>query len=380
MKAKPRAPGPDGIHNNLLKHLPKDTLKILKELLNKIWISADFPQQWRAARVVPIPKPNKDHTDPLSYRPIALTSCLCKVPERMINTRLIWYLEKYRILDRSQCVFRKHRSTPEHLVSLERYLRHAFAQRQQAIGLFFDLEKAYKTTWQYGITRDLHRIGIRDRLPVFVSEYLRERRIRVRIGTTLSDEFYPEEGVPTGGVLAVTCFGLKINELPSCIAKDIFKALFVDDLAICFRGPSLDTIKRHLQQAVNAMQEWATRNAFRFAAHKCKVIHFTAPRSRAQRSPHCEDWKHTSASGGVHEVPWSVVGLAPLISEAHQCAEDTVQGGSQPHPSGRSLEMGRGQRYTLDAVPCHCSFQVWLWLHCVWHGIKHQPTTTGQHS
>ena len=103
MKAKPRAPGPDGIHNNLLKHLPEDTLKILKEILNKIWISADFPQQWRAATVIPIPKPNKDHTDPLSYRPIALTSCLCKVMERMINTHLIWYLEKYRLLDRSQC-------------------------------------------------------------------------------------------------------------------------------------------------------------------------------------------------------------------------------------------------------------------------------------
>ena len=56
MKAKHRAPGPDGIHNNLLKHLPGDTLKILKEILNKIWISADFPQQWRAATVIPIQK------------------------------------------------------------------------------------------------------------------------------------------------------------------------------------------------------------------------------------------------------------------------------------------------------------------------------------
>ena len=36
MKAKPRAPGPDGIHNNLLKHLPEDTLKVLKETLNKM--------------------------------------------------------------------------------------------------------------------------------------------------------------------------------------------------------------------------------------------------------------------------------------------------------------------------------------------------------
>ena len=84
-----------------------------------------------------------------------------------------------------------------------------------------------------------------------------------------SDKFYPEEGVPTGSVLAVTCFGLKINQLPS----------------IGFRGRSLDTIERHLQQAVNAIQEWATRNGFRFAAHKCKVVHFTAPRSRAQKPP-----------------------------------------------------------------------------------------------
>ena len=254
MKAKPRAPGPDWIQNNLLKHLPEDTLKILKEILNKIWISVDFPQQWRAATLIPIPKPNKDHTDPLSYRPIALTSCLCKVLEHMINTRLIRYFEKYRILDRSQCGFRKYRSTTDHLVSLERYLRDAFAQRQQAVGLFFDLEKAYETTWQYGIIRDLHRIGLRCWLPVFVSEYFRDRRIGVRFETTLSDEFYPEEGVPTGNVLAVTCFGLKINELPSCIGKHIFKALFVDDLAICFRGRSLATIERPSTAGRNGRQ------------------------------------------------------------------------------------------------------------------------------
>ena len=63
----------------------------------------------------------------------------------------------------------------------------------------------------------------------------------------------------------------------------IFRALFVDDLAIGFCGRSLDTIERHLQQSENAIQEWATRNGFRFAAHKCKVVHFTAPRHKATR-------------------------------------------------------------------------------------------------
>ena len=119
-------------------------LKILKEIFNKSWTSANFPHQGRAAMVIPIPKPNKDHTDPLSYRPITLTSCLCKVLEYMINTCFIWYLETSEIFDRSQCGFRKHHSTVNHLVSLERYLRDAFAWRQQAVGLFFDLEKSMR--------------------------------------------------------------------------------------------------------------------------------------------------------------------------------------------------------------------------------------------
>ena len=98
----------------------------------------------------------------------------------MIITRFIWYLEKSCILDRSQCGFRKHRSTVDHLVSLERYVRDAFAQKQQAVGLFFDLQKSFESTWQYGIIRHLHRRGLRGRLPAFVAEYLRDRQIRVR--------------------------------------------------------------------------------------------------------------------------------------------------------------------------------------------------------
>ena len=57
------------------------------------------------------------------------------------------------------------------------------------------------------------------------------------------------------------------------------------DLEICFRGRSLDTIERHWQQAVNSIHEWATRIGLKFAAHKCKVIHFTAPRSKVQKPP-----------------------------------------------------------------------------------------------
>ena len=63
----------------------KYTIRYLN-ILTKIWLSSDFP-------LIPIPKPSKDPANPTNYRPIALTSCICKTMERMINRRLVWYLE-----------------------------------------------------------------------------------------------------------------------------------------------------------------------------------------------------------------------------------------------------------------------------------------------
>ena len=73
--------------------------------------------------VVPIPKPGKDTSDPTNYRPIALTSCVCKVMERMVNNRLVWYLEINKIITPTQSGFRKGRSTTDQLVRLESYPR-----------------------------------------------------------------------------------------------------------------------------------------------------------------------------------------------------------------------------------------------------------------
>ena len=61
-----------------------------------MWETGNFPESWELATIMPIPNPGKDHTEPTNYRPIALTSCLCKTLERMINARLVWYLEIIR--------------------------------------------------------------------------------------------------------------------------------------------------------------------------------------------------------------------------------------------------------------------------------------------
>ena len=149
-KSHDTAVGPDEIHYQILKHLPENSLKCLLAIFNKIWKSGNFPKSWKEATIIPIPKPGKDHSDPSNYRPIALTSCICKTMERMINDRLVWFLESQNLLADIQCGFRSQRSTLDHLVKLESFIRDAFINKEHAVSIFFDLEKAYDTTWRYG--------------------------------------------------------------------------------------------------------------------------------------------------------------------------------------------------------------------------------------
>ena len=165
-KSNNSSPGPDQIHYEILRHLPIETLHILLDIINETWKSDTFPESWREALIISIPKPGKDHFNPLNYRPIALTSCICKTVERMVNERLVWYLEKNGLLAKQQCGYRANRSTVDHLIRLETFIRDAFVQNQHLVAVFFDLQKAYDTTWKHGIQQDLHDLGLRGNLPI----------------------------------------------------------------------------------------------------------------------------------------------------------------------------------------------------------------------
>ena len=136
MKSHNTAVGPDEIHYEFLKKLPSCSLDFLLQAFNEVWVSGKFPTSWKQATIIPIPKPGKDNTDPSNYRPIALTSYLCKTLERMINTRLIWFLESNGLITNFQCGFRSKRSTVDHLVRLETFVRGAFIKKEHLTAVF----------------------------------------------------------------------------------------------------------------------------------------------------------------------------------------------------------------------------------------------------
>ncbi|MES9994020.1 MAG: reverse transcriptase domain-containing protein, partial [Candidatus Thiodiazotropha sp.] len=272
-KCNDTAAGPDDIHYQIIKHLPPDALETLLNIMNDIWDTGNFPEDWHKAVIIPIPKPGKDKTEATNYRPIALTSCICKTMERMINDRLVWFLESNNLISRNQAGFRKNHSTNDHLVRLETFIRDAFVKKEHVVAIFFDLEKAYDTTWKYGIMKDLHNIGLRGRLPNFISNFLSDRSFNVRIGSTLSDTFKQEQGVPQGSILSPTLFNIKINNIVKCV-NDTDSSLYVDDFGIFYKSKNMENIEFRLQRCLNKVETWATENGFKFSKTKTQCVHF----------------------------------------------------------------------------------------------------------
>ena len=198
------ATGPDEIHFQMLKHLPDTSLETLLNIFYYILTTGKFPEDGLYATIIPIPKPGKDPADPNNYRPIALTSCLCKTLKRMINKRITWFLESNNHISRFQSGFRSDRSTTENLVKLETFIRDALIKKEHVVALFFDLEKTYNTTWRYGILKDIHKLGLRGRLSTFIENFLLDRAMQVPVGSSLSDYYNQEQGVPQRGVLSTT--------------------------------------------------------------------------------------------------------------------------------------------------------------------------------
>ena len=140
------------------------------------------------------------------------------------------------------------------MVRLEAVIRGAFIRNEHLAAIFFDLKKTYDTTWKYGIVRDLRDLGLKGRLPHFISGFLSDRKFKVRIGSTHSDMKNQEDGVPQGSVLSVPLFSIKIN-ITKCLTPGVDVSLYVDDLLIYYRSKYIHVIERKLQQCLDKLNK-----------------------------------------------------------------------------------------------------------------------------
>ena len=128
-----KSPGPDKITNEMLEHIGSKAKSKLLGILNNSWKTGHVPQSWREADMVPINKKGKDRANTDNYRAINLTSCVGKLMERMINTRLVWHLEKNNIITSEQAGFRQHSSTEDQVTYIAQKIEDSFQDKQHTL-------------------------------------------------------------------------------------------------------------------------------------------------------------------------------------------------------------------------------------------------------
>lgn len=159
-KCHGKSAGPDEIGYPMLRNLPISVSLTFFDLLNDIWESGQLPEKWSRSYVVPIPKQGKAGKTPSDFRPISLTCCACKVLERMVNRRLVDWLNEHNRLDQRQHAFRSGRGTNTYFTHLGEILNTAIKNNHHVEVAALDLAKAYNRTWIPRVLKKLTDWGL----------------------------------------------------------------------------------------------------------------------------------------------------------------------------------------------------------------------------
>ena len=277
--SKCTTPGKDGISNTFIKQLPSKARSYLLIIFNMIWHFSVCPTSWKEAVLIPVLKPGKDPSDPKSYRPIALTSTMCKLMERMVNSRLVWYLENHNLFSNQQCGFRKGRSTKDHIIQLESSIDKAFANKESTLAVFLDLEKAYDMLWPSGVIIKLEQLGIHGRIVKWIQNFLLNRKIQVRLNGTFSTLKEIDNGTPQGSVISPTLFNIAVNDL-SKIVSGVSFSQYADDIAIWKSNRNLKFVTNKIQENLELIDDWCVKWGFKLSSSKTIAVLFSNKRNK----------------------------------------------------------------------------------------------------
>eukprot|EP00754_Rhynchopus_humris_P032393 Rhum_TRINITY_DN15404_c1_g1::Rhum_TRINITY_DN15404_c1_g1_i1::g.155166::m.155166 len=207
--------GPDGIPTPLLIHLDPVSRRALLHVLNLSWTTGVVPASWRSALISPLPKPDKDTTLCSSYRPIALTSNVCKVLERILKARLSHLIDNPAAcvtpLNGCQSGFQRLRSTAEQVALFAQSACDARRRRRYTTALFFDMAKAFDTVSKEAIHAKLAKLGVPPRFRTWIRGYLCDRVAAVVVDGVRGPPFCMLNGVPQGTVLSPFLLGLGLG-------------------------------------------------------------------------------------------------------------------------------------------------------------------------
>ena len=276
-----KAIGDDGVAYEFLRRLPCTAVDALLYIYNASWISGVFPSQWKSSILLPFPKPGKDPSAPSSYRPICLLSCMGKVLEKLVCTRLSWWIESRHLLPAPLCGFRPGRCTMDVLLQFDLLVREAFREKQYLVAAFLDLQGAFDAASHLAILYKLRCLGITGTPLTWFRSYLSDRSFRVQVGGSLSASCPQARGVPQGSVLSPSLFNVLLIDLP--MLPHTTPLVYCDDITLVCRSSSLAGATAWLQTSLDSLTTWAT--SWGLTINPVKSAHMCFTRRRIPAVP-----------------------------------------------------------------------------------------------
>lgn len=121
---------------------------------------------------------------------------MCKVLEKMMNKRLSWYLEEYKIIMSAQSGFISGRSSINNLVVLHEYINEAFSYNQEVIAAIFDIESVFDSLSLSLVLKKVEKCNLFDNISSLIENFLQSRISRLLSNGEISSRYTVTKGVP----------------------------------------------------------------------------------------------------------------------------------------------------------------------------------------
>lgn len=268
-----KSTGYDNVDMIIVKKVISNVVIPFTHICNKSFSSGVFPSKMKIAKVIPIFKAGEKNVF-TNYRPVSLLPQFSKLLEKLFNSRLDKFIEKYDILNSSQYGFRTKMSTSMALLELTENITAALDQKNCTIGVFIDLKKAFDTIDHNLLLRKLEAYGIRGMASEWLKSYLYNRLQYVSIDDCNSDLLQVLCGVPQGSILGPKLFILYINDICNC--SDILKfILFADDTNIFCSGKDPAQLSKIVSDELQKLHIWFSVNKLSLNVAKTNYMLFT---------------------------------------------------------------------------------------------------------
>ena len=269
--------GMDEINARVLKVSLKEIVPELTKIFNLSIKSTTFPDKWKHATVIPIPKTG-DVSKVENYRPISLLPLPGKLLEKLIHRQVESALEIDNHFTNLQHGFRKNRSTIHAILQLVNHINVKLDKGIPTVAVFIDFRKAFDCVCHSTLLRKMEQSNLGPKTMAWISSYLKDRKQLVLANGVKSDSLEVCQGVPQGSILGPLFYILYANDIPNHVKCKL--ALYADDTVLYTSSLDPAIIQSELQRDLDNLACWCNLNSLTINVKKTKIMTFGSKKSR----------------------------------------------------------------------------------------------------